>query len=106
MKSLFEKHNFLGFVLDIAHALGNGINPADFLALKSKLKAIHVSGQWIKKGNLKEHGFLTEGTPEQLGKVKEVLKFDVPKIIEADFYPEKVPLIEKELILLKQFENK
>ena len=104
IKTILEKHSFLGFVLDIAHALGNNINPADFLEFKPKLKAIHASGQWIKKGNLKEHGFLIEGTSEQLDKVKEVLKMKLPKIIEADFYPAKVPLIEKEINLLKQME--
>ena len=102
IQTILEEHPFLGVVLDIAHALGNGINPTDFLTLKNKIRGIHLSGQWIKKGNLKEHGFLTEGTPEQLEKVKEVLKFDVPKVIEADFYPEKILLIEKEIQMLKK----
>ena len=105
MKSLFEKHGFLGFVFDIAHALGNGINSSDFLVFRDRLKAIHVSGQWMKKGVLKEHGFLTEGTPEQLGKVAEVLKLNVPKIIESDFYPNKVQLIEKEVQLIREIEE-
>lgn len=105
MQSLFEKHNFLGFVLDIAHALGNGINPSDFLVFQDGLKAIHVSGQWMKKGKLKEYGFLTEGTPEQLAKISDVLKINAPKVIEADFYSEKVPLIEKEIALIKKIAN-
>ena len=105
IKMILEKHSFLGFVLDIAHVLGNSLDPKDFLVLKDKLKAIHVSGQWIKKGNLKEHGFLTEGTKEQLERIKPILNLKKPKIIEADFYPNKVPLIEKEIQLIKGIIN-
>ncbi len=65
---MFNRYPNFGFVLDTAHALGNKINPSDFLILKNKLKGIHSSGQWIKKGNLKEHGFLVEGEKEQLEK--------------------------------------
>ncbi|MFA6064937.1 MAG: hypothetical protein WCW44_00075 [archaeon] len=94
---------FVGFVLDIAHALGNQLNPNDFLKLKPK--AIHVSGQWNKKGILKEHGFITQGTKEQLELIKPILQLKIPKIIESDFYPNKIPLIEKEIQLLKELET-
>lgn len=106
ISQILKKHPHLYFTLDIAHALGNNINPTEFLTLKDKIREIHVNGQWIKKGNLKEHGFLNEGTPEQLEKVKEVLKLNVPKVIEADIYPHKLPLLEKEIQLLKQLETK
>lgn len=93
----------VGFVLDISHALGNQLNPNDFLKLKPI--AIHVSGQWIKKGILKEHGFITEGTKEQLELIKPILQLKMPKIIESDFYPNKVQLIEKEIQLIKELET-
>ena len=105
MKRLFDKYPDFGFVLDTSHTLGNNINPIDFLILKNKLKGIHSSGQWIKKGNLKEHGFLIEGEKEQLEKLKPVLELNVPKVIECDFYPKKVPLIEQEIQLIKQLEK-
>lgn len=104
IKNTLEKHPFLGVVLDLAHALGNNITPSDFLEIENKIKEIHVSGQWIKKEQLKEHGFLAEGTKEQLELVKPILKLTIPKIIEADFYPNKVPLIEKEIQLLQLHE--
>ena len=105
MSQVLKQQPNLYLALDIAHALGNNINPTEFLTLKNKIREIHVNGQWIKKGNLKEHGFLTEGTPEQLEKVKETLKLNVPKVIEADIYPEKLPLLEKEIQLIKQLET-
>lgn len=105
MKRLFDKYPDFGFVLDTSHTLGNNINPIDFLILKNKLKGIHSSGQWIKKGNLKEHGFLIESEKEQLEKLKPVLELNVPKVIECDFYPKKVPLIEQEIQLIKQLEK-
>lgn len=104
LQNILEKHSHLGLVVDISHVLGNDLNPSDFLELKNKIKGIHSSGQWIKKGTLKEHGFLTEGTKEQLEKAKPLLKLNVPKVIECDFYPYKIPLIEKEIELLKQLE--
>ncbi len=104
IKSVLDKYPFLGFVLDISHVLGNNLEPSEFLVLKDKIKGIHSSGQWIKKGNLKEHGFLTEGTKEQLEKAKPILKLNKPKIIETDFYPDKVPMIEKEIQLIKTIE--
>lgn len=106
MQQLFDKHPTFGFVLDISHVLSNNINPSDFLILKNKIKAIHSSGQWIKKGTLREHGFLTEGDNKQLEKVKPILNLNIPKIIECDFYPEKIPLIEKEIQLLKQLKKR
>jgi len=106
IKAILKKYPFLGFVLDIAHALGNNLEPDEFLILKDKIKGIHISGQWIKKGNLKEHGFLTEGTNEQLEKIKPILELKKPKIIEADFYPNKMALIEKEIKLLNSLETK
>ncbi|MFA5358076.1 MAG: TIM barrel protein [archaeon] len=105
IQTILKEHAFLEFVLDIAHVFGNNLNLNDFLKLNSKLNAIHVSGQWIKKGNLKEHGFLTEGTNEQLEKIKPILRLKKPKVIESDFYPYKIPLIEKEIQLLREFDQ-
>ena len=105
IKLILDKYTFLGFVLDISHVLGNNLEPSEFLVLKDKIKGIHSSGQWIKKGNLKEHGFLTEGTKEQLEKVKPILQLNKPKIIETDFYPNKVQLIEQEILLVRKTEN-
>lgn len=102
IKSVLDKYPFLGLVLDISHVLGNNLEPSEFLILKDKIKGIHSSGQWIKKGTLKEHGFLTEGTKEQLEKVKSILELNKPKIIETDFYPNKVQLIEQEILLIKR----
>jgi len=101
IKSVLDKYPFLGLVLDISHVLGNNLEPSEFLVLKDKIKGIHSSGQWIKKGNLKEHGFLTEGTKEQLEKIKPILQLNKPKIIEADFYPTKILLIDQEIQLIK-----
>ncbi|MFA6268890.1 MAG: TIM barrel protein [archaeon] len=103
IKTLLSKYPFVGFVLDIAHALGNNIEPKEFLVLKDKIKGVHVSGQWMKKGNLKEHGFLVEGTKEQLEEIKPILELKQPKVIESDFYPEKLQLIEKEIQLLRNY---
>jgi endonuclease IV len=101
IKSVLDKCPFLGFVLDLSHVLGNNLEPSEFLVLKDKIKGIHSSGQWIKKGILKEHGFLIEGTKEQLEKVKPILALNKPKIIETDFYLDKVSMIEKEIQLIK-----
>jgi len=105
IKETLDKYPFLGFVLDVSHALGNNLLPSDFLIFEGKIKGFHISGQWIKKGNLKEHGFLTEGTKEQLEKILPILKLKKPKIIEADFYPNKVDLIEKEIQLIRESEE-
>lgn len=98
---LLGKYQFLGFVLDTGHAIGNIIRLEDFFVLKGRLKAIHVNVQWRKKGELKEHGFLAEGDAGQVNEIKKLSAIDAPKILEADFYPEKVQMIEKELSLLK-----
>jgi len=99
---ILDKNPSLKFVLDACHALENNIEPTDFLKFENKLVEIHLSAQWIKKGNLRAHGFLTEANQEQLTKLKPILKLDKPKIIEADFYPYKMPLIEKEIDLIKR----
>lgn len=98
---LLDKHKFLGFVLDTGHAIGNSIKLEDFLALEGRLKAVHVNVQWKKGGELREHGFLAEGDAEQLNEIKKLSAINAPKILEVDFYPEKVQLIEKEISLLK-----
>jgi len=105
LKITLGNHLFLGLVIDCSHILGNNLTPTDFLILKDKIKAIHVSGQWNKKGILKEHGFITEGTKEQLELIKPILKLKVPKVIESDFYPNKVLLIEQEIQLIKELET-
>lgn len=102
ISKILSKNSFLNLVLDVEHAIGSGIRPKDFLILSNKLKAIHVSVPWQRNGKPKGHGFVSEFGQKFLPQLKEVLPFSVPKVLETDFYPEKVPLIEKEIKLLKQ----
>ncbi|MBI2529549.1 MAG: hypothetical protein HYW05_00205 [Candidatus Diapherotrites archaeon] len=101
MNNLLRKYGFLNLVLDAGHVIGNKLKPSDFLIMKNKLKAMHVSARWIKDGKLKEHGFLCEADPAQIEEIREVSAAGVPMIIETDFYPEKAHLIEKEINLIK-----
>ena len=103
MKKVLEKHDGLGLVLDTCHMLEAGVDPKEFLELKEYVKGIHLAVQWRQGERIRTHGFLQEN-PEQLEQIKPLLKLDVPKIIESDFYPEKVPLIEKEIELIKSLE--
>lgn len=100
MKKLLNKHPKLGLILDTCHMFEAGINPVDFLELKEKVKGLHLAAQWKQGERIRTHGFLQEN-PEQLEQIKPLLKLDVPKVIESDFYPEKVSLIEKEIDLIK-----
>ena len=77
----------------------------EFFELKNKISLIHVNGQWLKRGMLKEHGFLVEEKKERVEHIRPLLELGVPLVIEADFYPYKVELIEKEIGLLKGFKE-
>ena len=103
IRKVLEENEGLGLVLDTCHMLEVGVDPKDFLELKEYVKGIHLAVQWKQGERVRTHGFLQEN-PEQLEQIKPLLKLDVPKIIESDFYPEKVPLIEKEIELIKSLE--
>lgn len=105
IKELLEKHKQFGFVFDVCHAIDSKIEPTKFAELKNKMKAMHTSSMWQKNGKIKRHGFLVEADKQQLDKIKQVMKIPVPKIIESDIYPEKVPLLEKEIELIRKLEN-
>jgi len=104
MKKVLEENKGLGLILDTCHMLEAGVEPKDFLELKEYVKGIHLAVQWKQEDRIRTHGFLQEN-PKQLEQIKPLLKLDVPKIIESDFYPEKVPMIEKEIELIRSFEN-
>ena len=101
---VLEENKGLGLILDTCHMLEAGVEPKDFLELKEYVKGIHLAVQWKQEDRIRTHGFLQEN-PKQLEQIKPLLKLDVPKIIESDFYPEKVPMIEKEIELIRSFEN-
>ena len=103
IRKVLEENKGLGLVLDTCHMLEVGVDPKDFLELKEYVKGIHLAVQWKQGERVRTHGFLQEN-PEQLEQIKPLLKLDVPKIIESDFYPEKIPLIEKEIELIKSLE--
>jgi len=105
MAILLNEYPELGLVIDTCHMLENNINPESFLDLKDKIMALHLAVQWQQEKRTRTHGFLQEN-PEQLEQIKPLLKLDVPKVIESDFYPEKVLMIGKEIDLIKSFENK
>ena len=105
MKRLLNEHPELGLVIDTCHLLESGVDPESFLDLKDKVMALHLAVQWQQGERIRTHGFLQEN-PKQLEQIKPLLKLDVPKVIESDFYPEKVPMIGKEIDLIKSFENK
>ena len=105
MKILLNKYPKLGLVIDTCHMLETGLNSIDFLELKDRVAGIHLAVQWKQGERIRTHGFLQEN-PEQLEQIKPLLKLDVPQIIESDFYTEKVPLIEKEIELIRSFESK
>jgi hypothetical protein len=104
IKKVLEEHEGLGLVLDTCHMLEAGINPKEFLELKEYVKGIHLAVQWKQGERIRTHGFLQENL-KQLEQIKPLLKLSVPKIIESDFYPYKVPMIEKEIELIKSLEN-
>jgi hypothetical protein len=99
IQKILEKNYGLGLVLDTCHMLESKINPSDFLQLKDYVKGIHLAVQWKQGERIRTHGFLQENQ-EQLDQIKLLLKLNVSKIIESDFYPEKVKLIEKEIDLI------
>ncbi|MFA5763991.1 MAG: hypothetical protein WC915_04215 [archaeon] len=105
IRKVLEENEELGLVLDTCHMLEVGIDLKDFLELKDKVCGIHLAVQWIQGERLRTHGFLQENK-EQLEQIKPLLKLNVPKIIESDFYPTKVTMIEKEIELIRHFENK
>ena len=105
MKTLLNKHPELGLVIDTCHLLESGINPESFLNLKDKVMALHLAVQWKQGARIRTHGFLQENQG-QLEQIKPLLKLNAPKVIESDFYSEKVPMIGKEIDLIKSFENK
>lgn len=102
MKKILDINPKLGLVLDTCHMFEAGINPTDFLELKERVFGMHLAVQWKQGGRIRTHGFLQENL-EQLEQIKPLLKLKVPKIIESDFYPEKVKMIEKEIELIKSF---
>jgi hypothetical protein len=104
MKRLLEEHPKLGLVVDTCHIIENNLVPKTFLNLQDKIASLHLAVQWKQGERIKTHGFLQENLG-QLENIKQLLKLDVPKIIESDFYPEKVSMIEKEIELIKSLEN-
>ena len=106
IKQLLEEHEQFGFVLDVCHALDCGIAPKQFLQVKNKIKAMHISSLWQKQGITKKHGFLLEADKEQLAQIKSVIRLPVPKIIESVIYPEKKGFVKKEIELIKSLEGK
>ena len=101
---VLEENEGLGLVLDTCHMLEVGIDPKDFLELREYVKGIHLALQWKQGERIRTHGFLQEN-PKQLEQIKPLLKLNVLKIIESDFYPNKVPMIEKEIELIKSLKN-
>ncbi len=109
IKAILDLHPRLGLCVDTAHAKSNNLDPRDFLLLNKRISSVHINTQWVRKSDnvQKEHGFLVEIMEEDKKQFKQntpFIKLPVPKIMEADFYPEKVSLIEKEIQLLKQLE--
>ena len=102
IKTLLDNYPSLGFVFDTCHAFQSGINPKDFLVLKDKIKGLHLSVQWRDGERLRTHGFLQENL-EQFESIKPFLGLDVAKVIESDFYPRKVEMIEKEIELISNY---
>ncbi|MDD3159977.1 MAG: hypothetical protein PHQ98_03350 [Candidatus ainarchaeum sp.] len=100
IKQIFDRNPKLYFILDTCHVFQNNIELNDFLIFKEKLLGIHLATQWKQGERIRTHGFLQENL-EQLEKIKPLLKLNVIKIIESDFYPEKVPMIKKEIELIK-----
>ena len=100
LKKLLEKNSLLGLVVDTCHSIESNISPKDFLELKDKIRGLHLAVQWKQGERIRTHGFLQENL-DQLEQIKPLLKLNVPKVIESDFYPEKVHLIEKEIELIR-----
>ena len=105
IKKILKEHPKLGFVLDTCHMFESKVNPQEFLDLKEKINGIHLAVQWKQGERIRTHGFLQENL-EQLDQIKPLLKINVPKVIESDFYPEKVSMIKKEIELIRFFESK
>jgi endonuclease IV len=98
IKQILEE-NELGLIVDTCHSLEMNINPKDFLELKDKICGLHLAVQWKQGERIRTHGFLQENLA-QLEQIKPLLKIDVPKIIEVDIYPEKIPLVQKDINLI------
>lgn len=104
-ESLFLRHPFFGFTLDLSHALANDVAPDDFLVFRDRLKSVHVVGRYHNGQKMKEHGFLSEASQADRARCFQALSSGVPLVIEADYYPDKLDLIEKEIDLLRTLER-
>jgi sugar phosphate isomerase/epimerase len=104
IKETLGKYSFLKLVFDTNHAFITQNNFDDYLTLKDDIIGIHACSQWIRKKDNKEkaHGFIQEADEKQLELYTPFFKLGKPIMIEADFYPEKKELIEKEIKLLRK----
>ena len=100
---ILAKNPELGLCIDTAHAWSNNINPTEFLQFKEKITSVHVNGQEVREGELKDHAFLVEEKKEKIQSIEAILKLKVPLVIEAHFFKEKQRLIKKEIELLKGY---
>jgi len=104
-QKFFNKWPQFGFCFDVNHAMANNINPSEFISvLGEKMKYIHLNAT-AKPGNA-DHDLLVEASEETLEKIKPVFKLQKPLVIEVDIEKEKIPLIKKEINLVRTFTKK
>jgi len=102
IKKFLEKHPELGFCFDINHGMANGVKPREFIAvLEEKIDYIHLNA--TERAGEAQHNLLVESSRQVQQKIKPALLLGKPIVIEVDMEKEKVPLIRKEIELVREF---
>ena len=98
--AFFKKWSKFGFCFDVNHSIANSIEPKEFTVnLKDKVKYIHLNA--TKPGNA-NHDLLVESDNETLEKIMPVFSLQKPFVIEVNIEKEKIPLLKKEIELIRK----
>lgn len=106
IQKILGSHPYLGLVVDLCHAYSNGYGADAYTGISRRILGVHVNSVWKRGERIKQHGFLAEADEGQLSKCRKIMALDVPKIIEADIYPGKEGLIEREIELVRELSGK
>lgn len=103
-QTFFKEWKQIGLCFDVNHGMANNVKPIEFTSmLKQKIKYIHLNAT-ANSGNA-SHNLLVESSKEVVKKIKPVFKLNKPLIIEVNIAKEKIPLIKKEIALIKINQN-
>jgi len=102
MKSFFEAYPEFGFCFDVNHGTSNGIKPIEFVKiLGTKISQVHLNA--ISRKGMAGHKMIINSGKKGISQIKPVLELKRPLVIEVDATRHEIPLLKKEIKLVKSW---